>query len=199
VLKVKSFNFLSVLATLIFAWGCSSFVSAQVALIDVSEVFKAHPSFTQELDNIRAKAESLRGNSVQLQQEFARKAEVLKTLDPKSQEFRDAEATLAKEAALLDNSQKDQIRQLMQAEAKLHFDVYQQVNQLIGTYCQEQGITLVLRFANDQLDESNPESIMQKVNSSIIFHEPSRDITQQIIALLSQTNSPVRSADNSNR
>lgn len=196
---MKSFNFLGVLAALIFSLGWSSLVSAQIALIDVAAVFKAHSQFTQELDNIRAQAETLRANSAQMQQDLARKAEGLKELDLKSQEFRDAEANLAKEVALLENAQKNQIRQLMQAEAKLHFDVYQQVNQLIGTYCQEHEITLVLRFASDPLDASNPESIMQKVNSSIIFHQPGRDITQQIIALLPQAEPAARSADNSNR
>jgi Skp family chaperone for outer membrane proteins len=155
-----------------------------VAIIDVAAVFKAHQTFTQQLDAIRNQAEALRTNSMQVQQEFARKAEVLKQYDPASQQFRDTEAALAKEAALLDMNQKDQIRQLMQAEAKLHYDTYQQVNQLIASFCDNQGITLVLRYANDSLDEANPESIMLKVNSSIIYHQPGRDITSQIIAML---------------
>jgi Skp family chaperone for outer membrane proteins len=155
-----------------------------VAIIDMAAVFKAHRVFSQQLDSIRSQAESLRANAMQAQQDFARKTEVLKTFEPGSQSFRDAEAALAKEAALLDMNQKDQVRQLMQAEAKLHFDTYQQVNQLIAGLCQEKGITLVLRFVSDSLDESNPESIMQKVNSAIIYHQPGRDITPEIIALL---------------
>lgn len=178
------------LTAAVFLFGAANPLHGQgVAIIDVAAVFKAHPQFTQELDNIRNKAEALRSSGMQAQQEFARKAEQLKQLEPSSQEFRDAETNLAKEAALLDNAQKDQIRQLMQAEAKLHYDVYQQVNQLLGSYCENQGITLVLRYANDTLEESNPESIMQKVNSSIIYRQPGQDITPQIIAMLTQNTS----------
>lgn len=155
-----------------------------VAIIDVAAVFKAHQTFTQQLDAIRNQAESLRTSSMQMQQDFARKAESLKQLEPSSQQFRDAETSLAKEAALLDMNQKEQIRNLMQLEAKLHYDTYQQVNSLIAQYCESKGITLVLRYSNDSLDEANPESIMLKVNSSIIYHQPGRDITSQIVALL---------------
>lgn len=186
VLTVKNISYCFLSAALLL-FGAASSLSAQgVAIVDVAAVFKAHQQFTQELDSIRNKAETLRSNAMQAQQEFALKAERLKQLEPTSQEFREAEANLAKEAALLDNNQKDQVRQLMQAEAKLHYDVYQQVNQLIASYCENQSITLVLRYANDSLDESNPESIMQKVNSSIIFHQPGQDITPQIIAMLTQ-------------
>jgi Skp family chaperone for outer membrane proteins len=86
----------------------------------------------------------------------------------------------------LEVEQRDKMRTLMQQEAQLHFKTYSEVNELIGRYCDQQGIQLVLRFNGEPMNPKNPASIMQRVNGSIIYHDQQRDITPQVIAQLAQ-------------
>ncbi len=158
----------------------------RVAIVDIGEVFKGHPVFSQKLESLKQEAEQFKATSLQLQQSLMQKAEVLKQYTPGSSEFKQAEASLAQESAAMEVDQRDKMRQLMQQEAGLHFDTYAEVNKLIEGYCDQHGIQLVLRFNSEQMDPKNPGSIMQKVNGSVIYHDQDKDITSKIIAQLVQ-------------
>ncbi len=82
--------------------------------------------------------------------------------------------------------QRNKMRTLMQREAELHFDTYTEVNDLIAQYCDQRQIQLVLRYNSQQMDPNEPATIMQRVNGSIIYYAPDKDITQQLIAQLIQ-------------
>ena len=64
------------------------------------------------------------------------------------------------------------------------FETYQQVNALISQYCDDRGIQLVLRYSDQEMDLAQPGSVMQRVNSSVIYHDPHNDITQAIVGQL---------------
>lgn len=160
----------------------------QVAIVDIGEVFKGHPAFTQQLEALKQEAEQFKASSLQLQQSLMQKAEAMKQYTPGSDNFKQAEASLAQESAAMEVDQRDKMRMLMQREAQLHFDTYAEVNKLIEKYCDQHGIQLVLRFNSEQMDTKNPATIMQRVNGSIIYHDQDKDITSQVIAQLVQSN-----------
>ena len=159
----------------------------QVAIVDIGEVFKGHTAFKQQLEALKQEAEQFKATSLQLQQSLMQKAEAMKQYTPGSDNFKQAEASLAQESATMEVDQRDKMRQLMQREAKLHFDTYAEVNKLIESYCDQHGIQLVLRFNSEKMDMKNPGSIMQRVNGSIIYHDQDKDITSQVIAQLVQS------------
>ena len=44
---------------------------------------------------------------------------------------------------------------------------------------------MVLRYSNQEMDLAKPGSVMQRVNSSVVYHNPNYDITQAIVGQLS--------------
>jgi len=163
--------------------GAASVASAQsnVAIVDVGKVFKAHPSFAQKLGQLKGEAEQFQANSVQLQQQMVAKSEKLTMLTPNSEDYKAYETKLAQELAGLEVQQRNEMRGLMVREAQLHFETYQQVKTVIDQFCEAQNIRLVLRHSEQELDVDNPNSVMAKVNSNIVYHAPGRDITNDII------------------
>ena len=92
------------------------------------------------------------------------------------------------------------MRRLMQREAQLHFETYEEVKQIISTYCQQQGIQLVLRFNSDQVDSiSNSQAIMQMVNGNVVYHRNQKDITPAIIQRIVQASGQANRASNTQR
>lgn len=169
--------------------GTATLTSAQsnVAIVDVGKVFKSHPTFPQKLEQLKGEAEQFQLNSVQLQQQMLEKSENLTTLDPNSEEHKAYETKLAQELATLEVEQRNQMRALMVREAQLHFETYQQVKSVIDAYCESQSVRLVLRHSELELDIDNPNSVMAKVNSNIVYHAPGRDITNDVIRQIGGT------------
>ncbi len=173
---------------LIIICTCLASVEAQtnVALCDVGLIFKNHPEFTQKLAALKQEADQFKVTANQVQQQLAQKAEILKQYEPGSAEFNQAETKLAQESAAIEIEQRDTMRKLMQNEAELHYETYVQVTQFIGDYCQENGIQLVLRYNSESTEPNNPQSIMQKVNGSVIYYQNRKDITPIIIQRIVQ-------------
>ena len=168
----------------LFIGFSSADAQTRVSVIDIGQVFKNHPTFPKQLETLKSEAERFKQGSLQLRQQMIKKAEVLQQYKPGSDEFKQAESAIAKESAALEVEQRNQMRGLVEREAKLHFQAYQQVEAAIASYCEPREIQLVLRYNDVEMKKGDPQSIMRKVNGSIVFHQPSRDITTAVIAEL---------------
>ena len=125
------------------------------------------------------------------------KSEILNQYEPGSAEFNQAETQLAQESAAIEVKQRNVMRDLMQREAELHYQTYLEVTNVISQYCQEQGIQLVLRYNSQQMEPSNPQAIMQKVNGNVVFHRNHKDITNMIIQRVAQASGTANRGQNS--
>lgn len=184
----RLFTYVCPALVLICGLAFSSSVHGQtrVALVDIGMVFKSHPVFAQQLEALKGEADQFKNTTQQLQQQLMQKAEVLKNFQPDSDEFRNGETELAKESAAMEVQLRDKMRKLMEREAKLHFDTYMEIKQMIQAYCEQTGTKLVLRYNNVEMKPSDPASIMQRVNGTVVFNRPGNDITTQIVAQLAQ-------------
>ena len=176
-------SFASLAITALFSIN-PAYSQTKFAIVDVGAVFKQHPSFKAALEALRGEADRLKADAQQAQQGLAQSHQQLQRWKPESVEFRDGKAELAKQAAALQGQQNVKIQKLMEQEAELHFSTYQQIKSLISQYCDERGIQLVYRFNSQEMDMSKPGSIMQRVNGSIVYHDPAYDITQVIVGQL---------------
>ena len=166
----------------------------RIAIVDVGKVFKSHPQFTQQLAGLKQQADQFKANSLQAQQSLMKEAEVLKNYQPGTPNYIEAESKLAQKSAAMEVNQRNQMRELMEQEAELHYRTYMQVQQLITQYCDGQDVRLVLRYNSEAMDPQNPASVMQQVNSSIVFHGPRADITDLIIKQLGPRSAQLNSS-----
>ncbi len=172
----------------------------KVAIVDIGLVFKNHPDFSNQLEALSRQAEQFKAQTQQLQQSFQQKVDVLNQYEKDSADYREKEAELAKESATMEVNQRSKMRELLTEEARLHFDTYVEVSNFISQYCQENGIQLVLRYNSEEMDPKDPESIMQRVNGSVIYHHAGNDITNVITQRIIQANHSVsQSTDKINR
>ena len=178
--------FFACLAFTTFVTVSPSIAQTKVAIVDIGLIFKSHPNFSQQLAALKQEADQFQTAALQQQQQLIQKAEILKQYTPGSAEYKSAETQLAQQSAAMEVEQRDKMRLLMQQEALLHFNTYAEINELVGTYCKSKEIQLVLRFNSQEMDPKIPASVMQRVNGSVIFHAPNNDITQPIIARVSQ-------------
>ncbi len=189
-MNMRQRNALSGVIALSLILGASSIGLAQtnVGLIDMGLVFEGHPVFKDRLQQLKQEADSLQGTVLQQRQMLAKDGESLTLLyAPGSTEFKQKEKELALKAAQLEIDAKDKMRDLMTTEARLHFEVYTDVNRVVEEYCQQFGIRLVLRFNSNKAKADNPESIMQQVNSAVVFYRPDNDITAAVIQRVVQS------------
>ncbi len=170
----------------------STSVCAQqgVCVVDVSQIFKNHAGFNQQLENLKQQAEQFKFELQKQAEQLQAKGERLKDFEIGSPEYKQLESELAQASANLEVERRAKTREFVQAEAELHFDTYVEVTKLIANLCEQRGHRMALRFDSRQTDPSNPDSIMQRVNEYVIFQNPRIDITTEIIASLNNGQAP---------
>lgn len=174
------------LVMIAIAMTSTSSAQTRVAILDVGTVFKNHPQFSSQLKALQQEAEQFKTTSIQAQQALMQKAEVLKQYKAGSLDYKNAESKLAQESAAMEVDQRDKMRALMQREAKLHFDTYEQVKMVVENYCDQRGIQLVIRYNSLEMDPKNTASVMQRVNGNVVYHNQQNDITQVILGQIRQ-------------
>jgi Skp family chaperone for outer membrane proteins len=174
-------SFLIVLAVLGLN-STAALAQSNLCLIDISKVFKANTQFKEQMAALKAEADQFQIQLQDAQQRLAQMSEELRKLDAAGVEYKTKESEIAQLSAKWEVDRRTKLRELMQRECQLHYDTYAQINSVIGQYCQENQIPLVIRFSNERMNLEDPETIMQAFNNSVVFYAPQRDITEKIIA-----------------
>lgn len=183
----RIFSSFIILGLVVFGLSVNSAdAQTNVALVDIGMVFKSHPNFSKDLQQLKLQADQFKEETRLLQQQLVSEAEILKQYQPDSAEFRRIETELAQKSAALEVQQQGKLRELMKSEAQLHYQTYMQIKEAVSSYCQQRGVKLVLRHDSTPMQEDQPATIMQKVNGKIVFHKPANDITEEILATVAQ-------------
>ena len=201
------FNSQGLTAAAVLALACVTSVLApttvqaqtNVALVDIGKIFKSHPVFGQQLEGLRQNAEQFKAQTQQLKQALVQEAQGLQEYEPTSPEYKAEETRLAQKSAAKEVEQRNKMRDIMKMEAQLHFDTYNEIKAMIAEYAQKQGVRMVMRYNSQEIDPAVPASIMQKVNSSIVFHTNQKDITQEIVGQIARVYAANRGSETNRR
>ena len=160
----------------------ASFASAQdagrVAILDVAKVFKENASFDAKVKAIKAEADKLK---LQITAEQDRiKAEVMKLrgmeAGPKRNQM---EADLEQQHTRLRTLTRQNESELLNREARVYFDTYQEMQAVVESMAKQYGLSLVLRFDSESIDPNNRNEVIKGVNRAVVFHRQ-LDLTSEV-------------------
>jgi Skp family chaperone for outer membrane proteins len=156
-------------------------------VIDIGYIFKNHVRFKQMMDSlkqevqqaearIRAENEAIRQLTQQLEQER-----------PGTPNYKQLEETIAKRRADLQVQTSLQRKEFLLREAKLHYAVYQEIEQVVRYYATQNNIAVVLRFNGEPADPDDPESILREINKPVVYYAQSLDLTPVVLEALNRS------------
>jgi Skp family chaperone for outer membrane proteins len=160
-----------------------------VAVIDLQEVFKQHGRFKAAMEDLKKDGEALAAYQRTEQAKLQKMLEQLKDLKPGSPEYKRKE----EEMAHIDSDVRVQIslkrKDLRDREAKLHFQAYEEISAAVQEFSERNGIGLVVRFSADDIDPSNPESIMMGLSRQVVYQR-NLNITEFVIQMINRHTPP---------
>lgn len=154
-----------------------------IAVIDVSHVFKNHPRFTAQADKIKADIKAFEDH---INAERAKLNEERKKLDvykPGTPEYKRVEENLARIATDLQVQAGLKRKKVLEAEAKLYYDTYGEIQGAIKQVAQKYNIGLVLRFNSKPIDPNDRSDVLNGINRPVVYQQ-GIDITQPVMDIL---------------
>ncbi len=148
-----------------------------IALLDVSFIFKNHPRFKAMREELEADVRREEANVNRESDAIRKLGEQLDSFRKGSPDFKAMEEEIARRQADLTVKVQLQRKEFLNREAKIYNNVYQEIEQEVGYYCANRGIDMVLRFNGDEVDVDKPDSVLSYINKPVVWYDKSRDIT----------------------
>jgi Skp family chaperone for outer membrane proteins len=157
-----------------------------IALLDVSYIFKNHPRFKGLMEEMKADVDRAESD-VNKERDAIRKLMVqLDSFHKGSPDYKAMEEEIARREADLTVKVQLQRKDFLTREAKIYNTVYQEIEQEVNYYCSNKGIDMVLRFNGDPVDVDKPDSVLSYINKPVVWYDKSRDITPIILDSLTK-------------
>lgn len=148
-----------------------------VAIIDLSYVFKNYTKFNEMTAGMKRQVEAADAQLKGRQEELKKIAEQFSSLPLGSPERNKLEEQATQMDADIKVEIATQRKDFLRQEAQIYYNVYQEVQDTIKTYCERNGILLVMRFNGEPPDPNNPQEVMQDLNKAVVYYHRAIDIT----------------------
>jgi len=160
---------------------------SDIAVLDVARVFKEHALFKRQIAKLKQEVQNmdaeirLRGQEVQRLQ---KQLEAATEGSPEQQRLQDQ--VIAQTGQLRADTEKYKA-QLLQREALVYRQAYQQVVEEVQVYAKQRHIRLVVRHQGDSIDSTVAKKVLQNINRFVVFQD-GLEITDAIIERLDARN-----------
>jgi Skp family chaperone for outer membrane proteins len=169
-----------------------------VAILDVSRLFKAYEPFTRRMDELRDSVKRAEMQITTERAEIARLTRQLEELEPGDPASTELERHVAERTSKLSADLAIQKKEFLRREARIFNEVYDATHQEVADYCREHRIRLVLRFGGEPVNPDKPQDVSRRINKRVVWAEEELDITDAILNRLkarSQQASPPAEKD----
>jgi Skp family chaperone for outer membrane proteins len=157
-----------------------------VALVDISYIFKNHRRFKKSMDDMKAAVQQAEAGVKMDREAILRLAEQLKDFRKGTPDYNSIDEDLTTRRTKLGIRVQKQKKEFLQTEARIYYNVYQEVLQEVNYYCTSNRVTMVLRFSGDRVDIEDPESVLTFINKPVIWYAKECDITPWILDRLNR-------------
>jgi Skp family chaperone for outer membrane proteins len=162
--------------------------SGMVAVLDVAKVFEDNIVFNQRMEAIKTEAEQFKAKMEAEQETIRREAERLNEYTPDSTEFKQLESQLEQRTATLRTTARQTNTAMLNREAKIYYDTYTQMQEILATVAGEYNITLIIRFDSGAIDATNRGEVVKGVNRNVVFQK-NLDLTNMVIERMGSVSS----------
>ncbi len=158
-------------------------------MIDVAYIFKNHARFNQQMTDMKRDIEAFDAHMQEQSKTLQQKQEKMTAFAPSSNEFKKLDEELAKMKSDFQITVQSKKRDFLEAEARVYYNVYKEVEEAVVVFAQRHGIRLVLRFTGDEMKPDDRNSILQGVNKPVLYQDH-LDITMDILNKLNAGATP---------
>ena len=177
------------LATLVACFASLS-LSAQaqqsgagnVAVIDISRIFKEHQRFRASLEDMKKDVEAAEAGLRKDAEDIKKMAQDLKNgpYAAGSPQYKQQEELIATKQAQIQLKMNLQKKEFMEQEAKIYFQVYTEIEKEVAAFAQRYGIDLVLRYNKIDMSPEDRQGVLAGVNRAVVYQNKI-DITDDIL------------------
>ena len=167
------------------AFGQAQAGGTMVVVIDIPLIFKNHERFKAAINDIKKDIDDYKAWMTDQQKGIRAEAEKLEQFRPGTPEYKTQEEAIARKNVDLQMEGAKRQKAFMEAEAKVYYNTYKEIERAVEDFATRNSIQLVLRYSSEEIDATKRESIMQGINRAVVYQNR-LDITDLIARRLNE-------------
>jgi Skp family chaperone for outer membrane proteins len=178
--------------------ACGPESCQSVGLIDVAYIYKNYPRFTDRMSEMRARVQQAEAEVKEKQESLKVMQERLKLCTVGTREHTELERKFTADCAALSASMASQRAEFLREEARVYYEAYQETLKEVEAHAREHRIAVVLKVTDTEVNVGNPEDVLRKINSQIVWSDNRCDITRTVLQRLvekSKASDPTEEAE----
>jgi len=160
---------------------------ATVGSVDIAAIFKGYDRVKVNSEEFKAAVMAKKGDLMKIMTEAQQESEMLAKMTPGSLDFKKHEDRITHLKAQGEASRETYEREFTMREAEMLATLYKEIQSMVGRVAKHRGMTYVVRVSNDPVTGQNPNSAMMAIERTIVYADPTNDITGDVINYLNQT------------
>ncbi len=157
-------------------------VAQKIALLDLNFLLKNHAelkAMKEEMQkDVQREEEHVKREKLEIKALQKRLGEAM----PGSEQYPRLQKEIDERMALLNVDITLQRKAFLKQEATIYYKVHQQILDEVRAYARANQITAILKYDSEEASLDVPESIVRRINSSVVYCEEGLDITPMILA-----------------
>lgn len=158
----------------------------RIGAIDMEKVFKEYKKVEFTSNQLRSDAQSRQGELAQLLTQMQQLGEEMKGLAPGSNDFNSKESQITQLRARLEAEREQAQADFARREADALAQIYREVQEMSGAVAKANSMQFVVKISNEPVSGTDPNSVMSAMARSVIYSDPSLDITSIVVKHLNQ-------------
>jgi Skp family chaperone for outer membrane proteins len=154
-----------------------------VAIIDLAKVIQWHPEFIRRQQDLKARAAQAEASIRTKQEKLAERQKGLETsqLVPGTPQYLQIADEITKSATDLQMEFKTLDRQFTLDNAKIMYDVFEDIKMSIGKYAEPRGIAQVTDQRDFKSNPLDPQTVIEDMDQRLVWYSKRLNITDTII------------------
>lgn len=155
-----------------------------IGSIDMDKVLKDYDKFKVANENIRAEALERHNGLMKIATEAKQEQEKYQRMTPGSPDAKKCEDRITQLKAQFEAGRENAEREFTQKEAETMATIYNEIAIMARGVATQRGMAFVVKYSDAPASGSEPNSVVAAMSRTILFADPSVDITADVIKWL---------------
>ncbi len=160
--------------------------NVHIGSIDMDRVFKDYKRVKNESERLKTEALAKQGELQKLMNQLRQLATELDALAPGSKDFKEKQTEATKLKAELEAEREQAQGEFARREAEALATIYKEVQMITAAVAKQRGFTFVVKVSNESVTGNDPNSVMAAMARSVVYYDPSTDLTTTVVGYLNQ-------------
>jgi Skp family chaperone for outer membrane proteins len=156
-----------------------------VAVVDISYIFKRHERFKATMEGMKKEMEAIETELKADREKIAQGEQERNRFNVGTAEYKKLDEEVARQMAEFNLKMGKLRKDFLEREAKVYYQTYLEVINVVKYYAERQNIGLVLRFNGEQVDPNRRDDVLREINKPVVYQNQI-DITPDVITLLNR-------------